>query len=143
MDLPPSGRRWSAWQRVQRRIGHRGAALLFFALVDLVFAASLAGAPLSTSSSGSYAFLVALLPLWVWAVPWAVVGLVCLVSAFRDEDRAAFVAASGLKVGWGSLYLAGFLLSEIPRGYVSAVIWLAFAGFVQVIASWPEPPEYS
>lgn len=128
------------WIRaVRARIGRRGSALLFFALLDLVFAASMVAIPPSAASSPTYAFLATLLPLWAWAIPWATVGAVCLVQAFMAEDRLAFVAASGLKVGWGALHLAGWLLGEIPRGYVAAVIWLAFAGFVAVIASWPEP----
>lgn len=124
---------------LRQRIGHRGAALLFFALVDLVYSASLAGAPPEIRATASYAFLTGILPLPVWAGLWGAVGAVCLVQAFMVHDRPAFVAASCLKVCWGSLYLAGWLLDEIPRGYVSAVIWLVFGGFVQVIASWPEP----
>lgn len=128
------------WRRLRTRIGRRGSALLFFALVDLVFAASLAAAPPSTSQSSAYAFLATILPLNAWAIPWAAVGGMCLVYAAQTEDRPAFIAASGLKVGWGVLYLAGWLVGEIPRGYVSAVVWLAFAGFVAVISGWPEPP---
>ncbi|WP_431897939.1 hypothetical protein [Nonomuraea sp. bgisy101] len=129
--------RW--WQSLRARIGHRGSALLFFGLLDLVFAGSLIAPPLETRSSASYAFLATILPLPVWAVAWGSVGLLCAVQAFMVADRAAFVAASWLKVGWGGIYLAGWLLGEIPRGYVAAAIWLAFAGFVAVIASWPEP----
>lgn len=124
---------------LRHRIGHRGAALLFFALVDLVYATSLAGAPAETRAAPSYVFLEGILPLPVWAALWGAVGLACLVQAFMVHDRPAFVAASCLKVCWGSLYMAGWLIGEIPRGYVSAVIWLVFGGFVQVIASWPEP----
>jgi hypothetical protein len=125
------------WRRLQARVGRRGVALLFFALLDVVFAVSLAATPPSTS--GGYEFLSTILPLWVWAIPWGVVGCMCLVQAFAVQDRVAFVAASALKAGWGVLYLAGFLAGEIPRGYVAAVIWLAFAGFVAVISGWPEP----
>ncbi|MET8050539.1 hypothetical protein ABZU75_23365 [Streptosporangium sp. NPDC005286] len=124
--------RW--WQGLRSRVGRRGAALLFFALLDLVFAQGLVWAPAETRSSSTYAFLSTILPLWAWAIPWAAVGLVCLVYAFAREDRPAFIAASGLKVGWAALHLAGWLVGEIPRGYLAAAIWLGFAGFVQVIA---------
>jgi hypothetical protein len=126
---------------LRHQVGRRGAALLFFAGIDLVFFVSLVSAPTATRTSSSYAFLSSLLPLPVWAIPWGAVGLVCLFYAFRDRDRPAFIAASWLKVGWGCIYLAGWLVGEIPRGYVSAVIWLGFAGFVQVIASWPDSRE--
>ncbi|MGW4476814.1 hypothetical protein ACWENQ_44785 [Nonomuraea sp. NPDC004354] len=125
-------------RRVLARIGRRGAALLWFALVDVVLAASMAAAPPDT---GAYVFLARILPLWAWAIPWAAVGVLCAVQAFALDDRLAFVAASALKVGWSVLYLAGWLLGEIPHGYIGAAIWLVFAGFVQVIAGWPEPPR--
>ena len=112
---------------------------MFFALVDLVYAASLAGAPAETRATAAFMFFEGILPLWAWTVLWAGAGVACLVQAFMVHDRAAFVAESCLKVCWGSLYLAGWLIGEIPRGYVSAVIWLGLAGFVQVIASWAEP----
>lgn len=132
-------RAWGAWRRFSGRVGHRGAALLFFALLDLVYAGSLAWAPATVRSTPAYAWLTGYLPLWAWAALWCAVGLLCLVQAFLKADRAAFAAASLLKVGWGVLHVAGWLLDAVPRGYVSAVIWLALAGFVQVIASWPEP----
>lgn len=128
------------WLRDLRyRIGRRGCSLLFFALVDLVYAVGLLAAPAETRAQPTYMFLVAVLPLSVWAVLWGSVGALCAVQAFMLRDRLAFACASWLKVGWGSVHLFGWLIGVVPRGYVSAVIWLAFAGFVQVIATWPEP----
>ncbi|MEU4224266.1 hypothetical protein AB0F17_08235 [Nonomuraea sp. NPDC026600] len=127
------------WSPVSRRVGHRGTALLFFALVDLVYSASLASAPPETLASPSYVFLAQLLPIPVWAVVWLVVGLLCLMQAFMRSDRLAFACASALKVGWGLIYLVGWIVVDLPRGYVAAAIWLAFAGFVHVISRWPEP----
>lgn len=124
---------------LRHRVGRRGSALLFFALLDVVYAGSLAWAPASVRSTPAYAWLTSYLPLWAWAALWAGVGLLCAVQAFRRADRLAFAAASLLKVLWGVLHAAGWLLDVVPRGYVSAAVWLAFAGFVQVIASWPEP----
>ncbi len=128
-----------AWRRLSGRVGHRGAALLFFAFLDLVYAGSLGWAPPSVRETPAYAWLTSYLPLWAWAGLWAAVGLLCLVQAFLREDRAAFACESLLNVGWGVLHVAGWLLDVVPRGYVSAAVWLALAGFVQVIASWPEP----
>jgi len=129
-----------AWQQLQRHVGLRRAALLFFALLDLVFAHSLAWAPPETLATSTYTFLATILPLWAWAIPWAVVGLICLAAAFMREDRAAFITASGLKVGWAALHLAGWLVGEIPRGHLVAAIWLGLAGLVQVIARSDKPP---
>jgi hypothetical protein len=123
--------------RIKQALGRRGASLLFFAFLDIVFGATLATTDPGTSTG--YAFFARIAPLWVWAIPWFVAGLLCLVYAGSDRDRIAFSAASSLKFGWGVVYLAGWLAGEIPRGHVGAVIWLAFGGFVLVIAGWAEP----
>lgn len=124
--------------RIRARIGRRGASLAFFALVDLIYAYALAWAPLQTAQ-GSYAFLGTILPLWAWAVPWAVVGVLCAFQAVSAEDRVAFAAASALSVGWSVLHLTGWMVGAIPRGFVTAAVWAGFAAFVQVIAGWAEP----
>jgi hypothetical protein len=119
----------------RQRIGRRGCALLFFALLDVVYATSLLSAP----TTGPYRFLADILPLPAWAGLWAAVGLLCGVQAFMRSDRAAFAAASLIKVVWGIIQLLGWAIADLERGYVSAVIWLALAAFVHVIAGWPEP----
>lgn len=122
-----------------QRIGRRGASLLFLALLDLVYAASLLGAPPETRASPGIAFLVLLLPLPVWALIWGAVGVLCLIQAFLPTDRLAFSTASLLKVAWGTVYLLGWALGDVPRGYVTATIWLGFAAWVAIISGWREP----
>lgn len=124
--------------RLVHRVGRRGASLLFLALLDLVYALSLLAVPPETRATAGFVFLVSVLPIQAWTAAWATVGLICAMQAFAWHDRVAFAAASSLKVVWGMVYLLGWALGDIPRGYVSAVIWLAFAGFVQVIAGWRE-----
>jgi hypothetical protein len=123
------------------RIGRRGASLLFLALLDGVYALSLLAAPAEARSQPSFAFLVGLLPLPVWAGIWGVVGLVCLVQAFARFDTFAFAAASLLKVVWGTVYVLGWALGDIPRGWVASVIWYGFAIWLAIISGWREPPK--
>lgn len=125
-------------RRAGELLGRRGAALAFLAFVDAVFALSLATAPAEVADSGTYAYLASAAPLWVWAVPWAVVAVLCALYSVRERDRPAYVAAVALKVGWGSIYLTGWACGEIPRGYVPAAVWLAFAAFVYLLAGWPD-----
>lgn len=120
-------------------IGRRGAALIFFALLDLLYAASLANPPAEAKLSPTLAFIRDVLPLGVWAGMWAGVGFTCLAGAFMRRDRWAFSAAMALKVLWGSTFLAGWLAHQVERGWVTAVIWLAMAAWIAIIASWPEP----
>jgi hypothetical protein len=124
--------------RVLRRVGRRGASLLFVSLLDIVYAVSLLTIPPESRGSPGIAFLELLLPLPVWAAIWAAVGLTCMVQAFMVSDRIAFAVASLLMVVWGTVYLLGWALGEIPRGFVSAVIWLGFAGWLAIISGWRE-----
>lgn len=120
-------------------IGRRGATLLFLALVDLVFAyALLKIGPRDVEASPSFRFAASVAPLPLWAALWAGVGVVCTVQAFQRVDRFAFAAASLIKVAWCLVQALGWLLGEIPRGYLGSVVWLGFAGFIQVIAGWRE-----
>jgi hypothetical protein len=123
-----------------RRIGRRGAALLFFALLDLLYGLSLASPDPQVRLSPSVAFIAHVAPLPAWAALWAAVGVACLAGAFVRHDRWAFTAAVALKVLWGVTFLVGWLVAHLERGWVPAVIWLAMAGWVLIIASWPEPP---
>jgi len=127
--------------RLLTRIGRRGAALLFFALLDLVYAYALLTAPLPLTPF--YAWMDAIMPLSAWAACWAAVGVTCLVFAFMIRDTAAFMAAIALKVGWGLPAFFGWTNGAVPLGYLSAVIWLAFAAFVYLIAGGipPAPPS--
>ncbi len=120
-----------------RRIGRRGAALLFFTLLDLIYCVGLLTAPRPLTPF--YAWMDEIMPLAAWAACWGAVGLVCLVFAFRVYDTTAFIAAVGLKVGWGLLSLLGWLAGVVDRGYVSAAIWLLFAAFVVLIAGGIPP----
>jgi hypothetical protein len=124
---------------LRRRVGHRGASLLFFGLLDLVYCYSLLFPPPRDRWSASLVFLNGTAPLWVWGIAWGAVGVLCACRAFRRRDAAAFAAAICIKVLWAITSAAAWLVGGVDRGYVNAAVWLAFGGFVGIIASWPEP----
>lgn len=127
--------------RLVDRIGRRGASLLFLALLDLIYAAGLFALPPEARSNPSYVFVGHLLPLPVWASIWGLVGLVCLVQAFASRDVLAFGAASLLMGLWGTVYLVGWALGDISRGWLAAVIWYGFAVWLAIISGWREQPR--
>lgn len=127
-----------AARRIDQRIGRRGAALLFFALLDGVYALALLTAPRPLTAF--YEWMNGIMPLSWWAACWAAVGAICLVFAFTIRDTPAFMAAVALKVGWGLPAFFGWTSGMVPLGYLSAVIWLAFAAFVYLIAGGIPPP---
>ena len=130
-----------AARHMGRRVGHRGSALLFFAILDLIYGFSLLAPSREARRSASLRLAADIAPLWAWAALWTAVGLICLWFAFRRRDSVAFAFAIGIKVLWGLTSLGGWLFVGLDRGYVSATVWLAMAAFVGIIASWPEPPR--
>lgn len=126
---------------MRERVGRRGAALLFFTLLDFIYGFALYTAPRPLAPF--YAWMDAIMPLKAWALCWFTVGLVCLVFAFLVRDTAAFMAAVALKVGWGLPALFGWTSGHVPLGYISAVIWLGFAAFVYLIAGGIPPAPRS
>lgn len=147
--LTPAGRhaadvrRWrERWRgrarRLAHRIGRRGASLLFLAMLDAVFAWSLATVPPLVEAAPAYLFIDRLMPLPVWAALWAAVGAVCAVQAFVHNDQIAYTLAVALKLGWGGSHLFAWVAYQVPRGYVSAAVWLAFGSWVFIISGWAE-----
>lgn len=124
---------------IWQRLGFRGAALLFFALLDLVYAFSLFFPPATGKQTASMRWVADVAPLPVWGSLWALVGVVCLAYALRRHDKVAFSAAIAIKILWGATHLMASLFGHVERAYVSATIWLCVAGFVAIISAWPEP----
>lgn len=120
------------------RVGRRGSFLLFLALLDFVYGWSLLTPTPRSLDNPTTQFLLQVLPLPVWACAWLVVGVVCLVSAFCFRDAIGFAAAMALKILWGSLFLIGWVVVGVERGYLTAVIWFAFAGLLALVVPWPD-----
>lgn len=138
--MQPTGDPPTLSRRLLRQVGRRGCTLLFLALVDFAYCFGLATPNAAlTRVNPTYRYLGSVLPLWAWATMWGAVGLLCLIYAFKRHDTPAFAAAMLLKVLWGLMFLGGWLFVGLDRGYISTVVWLGFAAFIGVIATWPEP----
>lgn len=122
------------------RVGRRGAALLMFAFIDAVYSYSFLNPTPEQRRFTALRFLADIAPLWFFGLLWGAAGIVCFVSAFRRHDRWGFAAAMGIKVLWGLLFVWA-AAAGVSRAYVSAALWLAVAGWVGIISTWPEPPS--
>ena len=122
------------------RLGRRGYALLFFSMLDWVYGFSLLHPPADAARMSSLRFAAYVAPLWLWASLWLITAALCLWQAWTVSDQLAFTAAIAIKVLWGTLFLVGWITVGLDRAYVSVAVWWALAGFVGIIASWPEPP---
>jgi hypothetical protein len=122
--------------RLSRRLGFRGAALMAFAIFDLVWASSLvdpvASRPLKNAPT--YRVIIGIAPLWIWALIMASVGMLLFVQAWMRDDRAAFAAAIGVKLVWATATVATFPFAgvQILR---PAIIFLTLAALVSVCAA--------
>lgn len=127
-----------AWLWLVHRVRRRGAALLFFAFLDFVYGLQMVTADHELKGIALYKWAGTIAPLQVWGTGWLMVGGICLVCAFRARDRVGFAAAAIVKSAWGVMSVFGWLVGDVPRGQVSAVLWIVFAGFVLVVSTWPE-----
>jgi hypothetical protein len=123
---------------IAHRVGRRGSFLLFLSLLDIVYAYSLFYPTPSSIKNPTSVFLMDIAPLSVWGTLWLVVGIICLIFAFRQNDAFGYGAAMTIKMVWGLTFLLGWIFAGVERGYISAAIWLVFAGVLALIATWPD-----
>lgn len=129
---------------LKHRIGRRGASLFFLSFLDIVFGWSLLNPEPALKDSPAYKYIERYFSLNTWGAIWICTGIICLIGAFLKRDSFSFACAMLLKFVWGSVSFFSWLNAGVYRGYVGAAIWIAFAGFVGVLAGWPEPEsEYS
>jgi hypothetical protein len=126
----------AAGRRVARRAGRRGAFLAFLAILDWGY-----GYSLFVTAAPQRAFDL-LLPWQAWGVIWMAAGVVCASGILARRDWPQFTVAAGIKAAWGFLFADIWLVQHAPRGWVSVILWLAFAATVIIIGGWPEeqPP---
>lgn len=128
-----------AFGRLARRVGRRGAFLLFLGFVDGVYGWSLAAPTVEARHTATLAYIAQVGPLWAWSALWCVVGAACFVGAFLRSDRIAYAAATFLKVLFGVTLLGAQVFGHVDRAYVGAAVWLVFAAVVYLVSTWPEP----
>lgn len=128
--------------RLRRRLGRRGAILLAFGAMWLLYGYSLLVEPVV--STASYRLLLKVAPMDAWAWAWIVAGSVAWACAWRRSplDWPGFAALYMVAVPWGLSSLMSWQpLGDNPRGWISAAIWGALGGAITIVVGWPEPPS--
>lgn len=118
-------------QDLKRRIGYRGAFLMFLVMLNFVYGYSLITDPPMHVNL--------LLPLNVWAWTWIVMGFILATGVFVKNDRFQFGLSATFKSFWAVAWLGTWIDLGTPRAWINAVIWLSFAALVVVVSFWPEP----
>lgn len=141
--VPTTNRILRGIRNLTQQIGRRGSYLLFLALLDLIYAFGLNTQTVRSSGNPTTLFLASIMPLTIWSLIWTLVALTCLTHALqpRPKDMPAFYLAMALKIFWAVVFLAGWLLGSVERGYLSTAIWGAFALITLLISGWRENNE--
>lgn len=132
-------------RRIGLHVGRRGAFLILFGvLYALIGYSYLTLSPVSEVAV-RHALRLALnvAPLTAWGWAWIAAGATAVACGTFCPGRktVGFTAAVVLPALWSVVYVAAWLLGDIPRGWVSAAIYAALAAAVAVIAGMPEPRD--
>lgn len=116
--------------------------MLFFAGLDLVWARTLAFPDATTANGQLFRYFASILPLRVWAILWALVGIACLVDAFLPRDRWGYEASILVYLLWSGLGFVGVWFANVAPTTPTA--FLVLAGLVWRLSklgdtSAPEP----
>jgi hypothetical protein len=125
-------------RRLAVRLGRRGASLLFLGSLSMILAASLLLASPQQATIASYRMLATIAPLAVWGISWLISGLICWTQAFMLQDRIAFALTTAMWWLYGLAHITGIFTGVNPRGWVGGLLWIAFGGWVNLIATWEE-----
>ncbi len=121
------------------KVGRRGAALIGFGIVDVIYGASLIQ-PSGSIPNATARWFGSIGPMSLWVALWWAVALVCFMSAIcKSRDGWGFAAAIALKIWWVLLCFVGWRSGEVSSGAVG--VWFGFTYFVGLIAGWPEPSD--
>lgn len=127
--------------RAARRMGHRGALLTLLGGIAILYGISLMTVPPSPPQLG-LRFLLAFMSLHGWGTTLITAGSVALVCAplRQGRDWPGFTALVLIWLPWSlSYFVSWWPQGENPRGWVTCMIFAAFAAVPAVGATWDEP----
>lgn len=123
------------------RLGFRGAILLGFAFIDIVYGLTLLLPSAETRRGSAYAWRSEFLPTELWGVLWVLVGVFLITQAWARRDRAAFAVAIAIKLAWMMVALGSWIVGPVPPSQALSLVAIfgAFAWVAFVASLWSEP----
>lgn len=121
------------WARTFRRFSTTdGMGLLIVGVASMARGVSYAPMVMPDGQRGSHV-AETWLPMDAWALVWLLIGLLCIIAAFRWETplaAAAVGATVGLHFLFGASFLWGSIHGDMSRGWVSALSYFAVSFLV-------------
>lgn len=127
-------------RRAACRVGHRGALLTLLGTIAALYGVSLWTVPPVPRPLGMH-LLLGVMPLHCWGTSLVAAGAVAVACAplRPGRDWPGFSALVLIWLPWSLSYLASWWPEgDNPRGWVSALIFAAFAAVPAVGATWDE-----
>lgn len=123
--------------------GRRGAFLIAFGVAYGGLGYSYAFVEPTAGRAAALAYITNHLSIHWLGIPWLVVAVVALGSAFVREpsDRFGYSGLSFLPVIWGGLYVIAWRLGDSPGGWVSGILYAAIAAAPLIVSGMVNPPS--
>jgi hypothetical protein len=128
-------------RRAARQVGHRGALLILLGTIALLYGISLITTPPVPHPIG-LRLLLDRMSLHSWGITLAVAGVVAILCAplRQGRDWPGFAALVLVWIPWSaSFFVSWWPDGSNPRGWVSAIVFIAFAAIPAVVATWEDP----
>lgn len=129
-------------RRIARRVGHRGALLILLGMIAMLYGVSLITTPPVPNPPG-LRLLLGLMGLHGWGVTLAAAGVIAIACSplKQPRDWPGFTALVFVWLPWSlSFFVSWWPQGDNPRGWVSCLVFAAFAAVPAVGANWDEPP---
>ena len=138
----------TALRKLTLRVGRRGLFLVLFGAVYLLIGYSYLTVSQTSQPLVKHALRLALnvAPLTVYGWLWVAAGGLAAVSGLftitSSRRPIGFIAAVVMPSLWTLVYLAAWIDGDVPRGWVSALLFGLLAAAVWVVAGMPDPHEF-
>ena len=123
---------------------HRRTFLLFTAIVWAAIGTSYALGATTASRKYGFSWLPESIDASELGWAWIIAAILAVIAVVRWRDKRLEALAFGAILVPPSIFsltfLVAFLVGAHPLGWISAISYGAFAGFVLMAAAWPDPP---
>jgi hypothetical protein len=126
-----------------RRPTRRGVFLALFGIIYILLGSSYF-VPVTPALHHALHLAIAVAPLWLYGIGWCACGLMCILVGVVGGPRLemlGFIAAICPSTLWAVIYMAAWIDNDIPRGWVSSLIFAGLAASVGVVSGMVDPIE--